>query len=254
MEKDVEESTNRNRGGCLRGGMVFILGLAALLFAAAFGFLLVSYLTIDRTVIQPIEALSRVFGAEATPVIRPDTVTIVREINNLAQLQTASYQVEKIITAEGGNDRLFGLFEDSLIFVAFGEVTGGIDLAKLTENDIRVSGFQTATLRLPPAEVFIVKVDSERSYVADRDVGLGARIRQPDAELETLARQAAEREIFNAAIDQGLLEVADQNAKDVLTGLLKSLGFEAVVFVDGELPPPVPFEPERPKGFVFPDS
>lgn len=229
--------------------MIAIVLLVALAFFG--GFLAVSYVTVDRAVVQPVQRLVRNMGINATPVVRPDPVTIVREINDLAQLQTASYQMEKIITAEGGNDALFGLFEDSLIFVAYGEVTAGIDLAKLTDNDIRASTFQTVTLRLPPAEVFVVRVDSERSYVADRDVGLGARIRQPDQELETLARQEAERAIREAAVEEGILTIADENAKDVLTSLLQSVGFDSVIFVDGELPPPVPFDPETPKGLII---
>lgn len=214
--------------------------------------LLLSSFLVEKSVNEPIQSLKKSIGIGVTPEIRPDSITIVRSINDLAQLQTASYSMEKIITAKRGEESLFGLFEDSLIFVAVGEVTAGIDLGKLTEADIQVTTFQTATIRMPDPEIFIATLDNENSYVADRDTGL---LTQADPQMETLARQAGEEEILKAAIEEGILDIADENAKTVLDGLLKSLGFQAVIFVDGDMPPLVPFESEVPKGFlVTPDA
>lgn len=233
-------------GGCSR-----YIGIAALIvfgMAVAVGAMLVASTFLVRdSVVQPIESLKKGIGINATPEVRPDPITIVRSINDLAQLQTASYSMEKIVTAKRGEESLFGLFEDSLIFVAVGEVTAGIDLAKLTESDIQVTTFQTATIRLPEAEIFVATLDNERSYVADRDTGL---LTQADPQMETQARQVGEQEILNAAIQEGILDVADDNAKTVLDGLLRSLGFQSVVFVEGEMPLAVPYDPELPKGIL----
>lgn len=240
----MSQAPKINRNGCLIAGFGAILLVGALILGAAAA----TFFNTSRAITAPIRELTRNIGIAATPVIRPDPVTVIKSINDLAQLQTASYQMEKIVTAEKATDSFFGLFEDTLIFVGVGEVTAGIDLAKLTENDIRTSSFQTVTIRLPAPEIFIATLDNEKSYVADRDTGLFA---ESDPQMETLVRQEAQRQIETAALEQGILDVADENAQSVLKGLLESLGFGTVVFVDGDLPPPVPIiDPETPKGFI----
>lgn len=237
-------------GGCGRTALLVFLGAFGMGLAVAVGFFVVSLYAVDRTIAQPVERLVKSIGISATPEIRPDPVTIVREINNLAQLQTASVQMEKIVTAETSGNDLLGLFEDSMIFVAVGEVTAGIDLAKMTPDDIQAATFDTVTLRLPPAEILTASLDNELSYVADRDVGLGARLLNENTDLETQVRQAGEQAIYEAALERDILGIAQTNAQDVLIGFLTSLGFEQIIFIDGDMPPPVQYDPEIPKGFI----
>lgn len=237
-------------GGCGKTALFVLLGAFGLGLALVVGIVVAGQLAVDNVVMQPMQRLVKGIGIMATPEIRPNSVTIVREINNLAQLQTASFQMEKIVTASTGEDDLFGLFEDSMIFVAVGEVTAGIDLAKLTPNDIQAATYQTVTLRLPSAEIFISTLDNDLSYVADRDVGIGTRLIEPDPNLETKVRQAGEQAIYEAALERDILGIADENAQDVLRGFLTSLGFQNVVFIEGEMPPIIEYDPEIPKGFI----
>lgn len=252
QESDISQLPAQSDRGCLRMTLIGLLVVFGLGMALVVGLLVAGFFTAQRVVTQPIQQVGefvRQLGQPVTPEIRPNTITIVREINNLAQLQTASYQLEKIVTARQGRDFPFGLLEESLIFVAVGEVTAGVDLAKLTQADIRATTFQTVTVRLPEAEVFVATLNNQESYIADRDTGLlvGA-----DPQLETQVRQQAEQVILEAALEAGILETAEENAETVLTGLFRSLGFQAVIFVDGELPPPGPVEdPELPKGFII---
>jgi hypothetical protein len=58
-----------------------------------------------------------------------------------------------------------------------------------------------------------------------------------DVNLETNARQVAESEIANAALEDGILRQARQNAENYLYGLLRELGYPEVIFVEGT---PVP--------------
>lgn len=242
-----DHTTVPQRGSaCMSALFLGIFGTGLLLIGAVGAALFIGSRTTAIT--APVDALVRNLGIAATAEIRPDSVTIIRGINDLAQLQTASFQLEKIVTSSKGQDSPFGLFEDSLIFVAVGEVTAGVDLAKLTENDIRANTFQTVTIRLPASELFIATLDNENSYVADRDTGLLA---QADPQMETRVRQVAQSEIEAAALDQDILGVADENAQNVLRGFLQSLGFENVVFVEGNMPPPVPnANPENIKGLI----
>lgn len=161
-----------------------------------------------------------------TPTIIPDPVTIVHEVRSLARLETIQYSVEKVITAESGQG-LFGfLVGDRILFVAHGTVIAGVDLEKLQPEDLRVEG-GVLHVQLPEAEVFIASLDNEQSYIYDRQQGFLTRGNQL---LETEARQAAEEEILNAALDDGILEQAQLNAESYLLRLFLNLGFPDVVF------------------------
>jgi hypothetical protein len=161
-----------------------------------------------------------------TPTILPDPVTIVHEIRSLARLETIKFSLEKIITAETRQGVFEWLVGDRLIFVAHGEVIAGIDLNKLDPGDLVVKD-AVLYVTLPEAEIFITALDNEQSYVYDRDTGL---FTHGEVHLETEARQAAEREIEKSALEDGILELAQQNAISFLDRLFRDLGYPEVIF------------------------
>lgn len=161
-----------------------------------------------------------------TPTILPDPVTIINEVRSLARLETIQYSVEKVITAETGQEAFGQLFGDRLLFVAHGVVIAGIDLNQMEASDLELRD-GLLTVQLPEAEVFIATLDNNKSYVYDRQTGL---LTKGEQDLETLARQAAEDEIYNAALDDGILEQAAENGKVYLTKLFGTLGFDNVLF------------------------
>ena len=161
-----------------------------------------------------------------TPTILPDPVTIVHEIRSLARLETIKFSLEKIITAETRQGVFEWLVGDRLIFVAHGEVIAGIDLNKLDPGDLVVKE-AVLYVTLPEAEIFITALDNEQSYVYDRDTGL---FTHGEVNLETEARQAAEREIEKSALEDGILELAQQNAISFLDRLFRDLGYPEVIF------------------------
>lgn len=162
-----------------------------------------------------------------TPTVIPDPVTIIHEVNALARLETIQYTIEKVITVEQGQDALAPLFGDRLLFVAHGYVTAGIDMAKLDEADMWLEN-GVLNVRLPEAEVFDATLDNEQSYVYDRETGL---LTHGNPNLETLARQAAEQQILQAALDDGILEQARQNAELFLDRFFEALGYPSVLFL-----------------------
>jgi len=161
-----------------------------------------------------------------TPTILPDPITIVHEIRGLARLETIKFSLEKIITAETRQGFFKFLVGDRLILVAHGEVIAGIDLEKLDPEGLEVRG-GVLYVNLPDPEIFVVAVDNEKSYVYDRDTGL---FTHGEVDLESMARQAAETEIENSALEDGILELAAQNAESYLGGLFRELGFPEVIF------------------------
>lgn len=161
-----------------------------------------------------------------TPTILPDPVTIVHEIRSLARLETIKFSLEKIITAETHQGAFEWLVGDRLIFVAHGEVIAGIDLNKLDPEDLLVRD-GVLYVQLPEAEIFVVAIDNQQSYVYDRETGL---FTHGEVNLETEARRAAEIEIESSALEDGILDLAAQNAESFLDRLFRDLGFLEVIF------------------------
>ena len=153
--------------------------------------------------------------------------TVVDRIQRLQRLETVVYTMDKIVTGEKENaffpDFLAG---DRLLMMVHGEVVAGIDFANLKPGDVRVDGKQIR-LHLPAAQVFSTRIDSARTRVYSRQTGL---LVSTDPNLETQVRQQAEQELQQAAVLDGILKTAQQNAVTTITGLLQGLGFEKIDF------------------------
>jgi hypothetical protein len=224
----------------MRKAVIILIVLGLVITAAV----VVSGWLIVRTVgeaVRPVADLSAGVGTQVagilrpTPTILPDPVTIVREVRSLARLETIQYSVEKVITAETGQGPLGFLFGDRLLLIAHGVVIAGVDFDRLTPDDIRMDAQGRVYLTLPQAEIFIATLDNELSSVYDRETGLLTR---GDITLEAAARQAAEDEIRRAALEDGILEQAQQNAENALYRLLRAMGIPDIIFVtDGQSVP-----------------
>ena len=166
-----------------------------------------------------------------TPTIIPDPKTIIREVRTLSRLETIQYSVEKVVTADKGGGSLEFLFGDELIFVAHGIVIAGIDLAKLEVDDLWWDDSGVLNVRLPEAEIFVATLDNDKSYIYDRDRGLFTK---GDIHLETDARKVAEDAVEEAALEDGILELAQLNAETYLYRLFKVLKIQDVVFIQPE--------------------
>ncbi|HXT24184.1 MAG TPA: DUF4230 domain-containing protein [Candidatus Eisenbacteria bacterium] len=160
-----------------------------------------------------------------TTVINVNQPTVVRQIQQLQRLETVNYTMDKIISGEHANAYLPKfLAGDRLLLVMHGEVIGGIDLGKVKSADVSVRG-QTIAMRIPKAEVFTTRIDNARTRVYSRDTGLFS---SPDPNLESQVREEAERQLRQAALQDGLLKTAEENARGTLASMLKGLGFKQV--------------------------
>ena len=208
-----------------------LVGLIAIVIV--FGMLLLQEV---RRVAEPVTSMRDQINTQLdrllnpTPTIKPDPISIIHEVRALARLETIQYAVEKVITAETGQEFLGFLFGDRLLLVAHGTVIAGVDLDKIGVDDLEVDDDGRVVLELPTAEIFATILDNEKSYIYDRDVGL---LRRGDIELESSARLAAEREIERTALEDGILDQAQTNAEAYLYRLLRSLGFPDVTFAWG---------------------
>ncbi|HWZ91157.1 MAG TPA: DUF4230 domain-containing protein [Polyangiaceae bacterium] len=171
------------------------------------------------------------------PVIPPlsSTVTVVRAtpnvlvaVQDLARLESASFHMERVIDLSDKQSQLFGLIqsEDAILLVAVANVSAGVDLQKLTTQDISADPLhKTVKLTLPAPEVFHAELDNSKTYVHTRHTGALAT-RQEN--LETRARQEAERTLVDDAVQAGLLTRAGDNARRAVAGVVRALGYEQI--------------------------
>jgi hypothetical protein len=167
------------------------------------------------------------FFAPAVPKIEMPTM-IVERIRGVSELTTAVFVMEAIVpTSQENKIGGFVIGETKLLYIAHGEVKAGINLAKLTEQAIKVNG-NSLQINLPSPEILDSKIDVNKSRVYDYDrgfLGLG-----PDVapQLQTLAQQETLKKILATACQKGILQEANQKAELALTQLLSNSGYEKV--------------------------
>ncbi len=162
-----------------------------------------------------------------TPTIIPDPVTYINDIRALARLETIQYSVEQVVTGETGQGTFGFLFGEKMLYIAHGTVIAGIDMGKLQPGDMQLQN-GVLTVKLPAAEVFITALDDQKSQVYDDQTGL---LTKPDPNLQTQIRQSAEDKILKAALADGILDVAQQNAVTYLTKFFAALGYKNTIFI-----------------------
>ena len=180
------------------------------------------------------------------PVIPPlsSSVTIVRPtpnvllaVKDLARLESASFHMERVIDLSDKQSLLFGLVhsEDAILLVAVADVSAGVDLQQLKADDLVIEpgdasdasevASKRVTITLPAPEVFHAELDNSKTYVHTRRTGALAARKE---NLETRARQEAERSLIEASLQAGLLNRAANNAQRAVEGLVRGLGYRQV--------------------------
>jgi hypothetical protein len=193
-------------------------------FAA--GFLALTLSAVSRgvqTLSGAAEFLRNPFGLTGRTASGP---VVLQEMQRLQRLETGRYTGQVVVEREKRGVLPTWVAGDRLLFVGQGEVTLGVDLARLHDGDIRTHG-DAVEFRLPPVEVLHTRLDNDASRVYQRQAGF---LTGPDAQLETEARREAEGKIRQAALESGALRSAGENARDVLRKQLGALGFRQIYF------------------------
>ena len=197
---------------CRAAILIFIFAAIAL---AAFVML--------RTGVRALRA--RVFDKQEQAV---DISTLVTQIRELSRLETASMRIVQM----SKTDQTYGvvpgqLAGDSITLLAVGDVIAGIDLSGITEKDVRVSPDGVLSLRLPPSNILVTRLDNSQSHVLARKTGI---LTKADEGLESRARQHAEAAIRQEALNRGILKLASTNAETKLAAFLHTVGFQKIQF------------------------
>ena len=156
------------------------------------------------------------------------TANVLVAVQDLARLESASFHMERVIDLSDKQSHLFGLVqsEDAILLVAVADVSAGVDLQQLKADDIAANALEKrVTITLPAPQVFHAELDNSKTYVHKRHTGALAFRKE---NLETRARQEAERSLIEAALQAGLLNRASDNARRAVEGLVRGLGYEQV--------------------------
>ena len=159
--------------------------------------------------------------------------TILQAIRNHARLETISMSIagDQDISRVWG---LEGVCRESLTYLGYFTVTAGIDLQELANADILVEGSgspaQTAlTLRLPPASILHVELETQRSRVVSSSPSIlsqvcGSQLAGMVLDAQKSLRSSAE----TSARRLGILEQAQDRAAFEMKKLLLQLGYANV--------------------------
>jgi len=179
------------------------------------------------------------FGTDTIDRSQP---AVLKSIERIREFRAATANLQVIVDVEEDARLLPDFLKgERTLFVAAGTVDAGVDLSRLRSGAVRVNEDRTeATITLPAPRLFEPRIDPSRSRVYDRDRGLLDRLESvfedspvDDRELFALSEQKL---LEAARADRELLPTAARNTRDMLTGLLRGLGFERVI-VRFEAPP-----------------
>jgi len=210
--------TRRQTAVLLTSVGLLILGIIAAITIAA------------RFVVHRVEQLAN--RAVTRKEEMADLGTLVTRVRDLNRLETATMRVASVSTIKQSYDLIpNALAGDELTLYSAGDVIAGVDLSQLKRDDVHREPDGTIVVRLPPPQLLVSRLDNRASHVIQRRTGV---FRRADIGLEGRARQYAEQNIRNEAVNRGILPLAQQNAEARVAELLHTLGagrvrFEAAV-------------------------
>jgi hypothetical protein len=219
-----------SRPGVLRSG--FKLGIAAVIvillapFASNLGHIF--------------GAIPNLFGSERHERVQPP---VLKSLQDLAEYHAASANLQAVVEVSHDADYIPSFIKgDDTKFLAVGSVDATIDFSQLATTAIVVSpDGKSVTVTLPAPTYAPAHLDLDNSQVLSRDRGLVDRVggiftSEPtnDQGVYQLGQQA----LSDAATKSGLIDRAKTNTSDMLTQMLRNLGFEQVVVQFTEPPPP----------------
>jgi hypothetical protein len=176
-------------------------------------------------------SLSDIFKAK--PVIIENTPILIKEINELSQLATvASFDEVVADSFRISHNDISNVMPlpilppsitnsvDRIVLVGRGRVIAGIDLKKITANDIRIKA-DSISIRLPPPEILdaILNPSDFDTFTEEGDW-------TPEA--VTLVKIKARDKMVQRALGQGILNRAGAKGRQLMENFLTGIGFRKI--------------------------
>lgn len=168
------------------------------------------------------------FGPRETVVRRTvDPPAIVQQIQALKELVTVKYTVQKVI---GLKEETGAFSSESVLMMVQATVLGGVDLAEVKADDVKIGTDHRVMIKLPPPKIMHVFPNEKETKVWDRTKTWWTPWVPADKDLEQKARLAALESVQAAALEMGILRDAQQNAEKTIREFLIAVGMGSVVF------------------------
>jgi hypothetical protein len=162
---------------------------------------------------------------------------LLKSLEDLSEYRAASANLQVIVDVESDTELIPSFIKgERTLFVAAGSVDAAVDFRGLGKDPraVRVSDDRKAVaITLPAAHLTGARLDHARSRVYDRDRGALDRIEEALSDDGGADQQElyvlAERKLAEAArADPQILRTAEANTKQMLSGMLRGLGFEEI--------------------------
>lgn len=154
---------------------------------------------------------------------------VLQKIEDMGKLELVKYQFKEITELKKLSKKYFQIFQlgpDSKIaLITTGEAVGCIDMNKITREDIFIDD-DAVIVTLPKPELCYYKVDLNKSRI----YSLETNPLIDEKEFIQEAYRAAEKQIRQAALDQGILFQTEENAEKVLRPIFEELSQKKVYF------------------------
>lgn len=178
-----------------------------------------------RTVLDAIpstDEIASVFEPEPYEEIGPVTITAIRNLAQLTTVETVQYTIVEKGTDEGWLAWARG---DSVRMFAVARIGAGVDLSQVSVRDVVLGDDGVVEMTVPAAVIQYVDPDEDATQVLERDTGV---FTSGDPGLESDVRKIADEVLVQNAIDSGILDKAETNARSVLTDFILTLGYKDV--------------------------
>ena len=213
-------------------------GLIGKLVAAAVAIVAVAVLIIVLSAVSLLPRLHNPFGETTSARSGP---VLLKSITALSRFEAASGSFQVVVNLTQKANLLPAFLEGSqTLFVGQGSEIAYVNFGQLKGSAIQVSANRTAvTIRLPRPQLEPAVLNVRQSYVFAQQRGLLNRIGNffsgnPDNQQQVYV--LAQQKIQTAARQSRLLAEAQKNTTSMLTGMLRSLGFQQITVAYGTAP------------------
>jgi hypothetical protein len=166
------------------------------------------------------------FGETTTERSGP---VLLKSITELHKYEAASGEFEVVVELQNSSFLPSFIQGSDTLFLGDGTVGAYVDFSTLTSTAVQVSSDRlTATIKLPHAKLDPAQLDVKKSYVIGSQQGLIDKLNQLIGGDPNAAQQLyvdATKKITDASTQSQLVSIAEGNTRNMLNGLLRSLGF-----------------------------
>lgn len=156
------------------------------------------------------------------PQTTVNDATVLEQIRSISELATVEYNYyqDKSINTESW----LGLKDTKLVVIVEAKVKAGVDLNQLTAEDIRVDG-SSITIQVPPAQLLGTEYLPDKTRVLFEERGI---LSQASTQESSAVIGEALKDIEQHALEDNILERAQQETELLLVNLLQAFGYEEV--------------------------